>query len=689
MDRAALSVQDNHTFRTQEDFSADRLHYEKLSSDNLFATIATAGTARCATDEFRLSAIDVELLKQQTSFSDELIYAAARSAFQCPIDGAAQVIDATFGTKAGEVLRFLPPLEEREFLSPNWTAQQIGAALGLSLPFLLVHKGVAKCSAKLLGPASTINLNHSRLSTGEAMVTAGLHDGLLRETTQSRLGSEDLASNRVKQALLGASAMFALTRSSLMVRSLSIKDNDIGSKILSNDIVSSTLSGVPAGAVHAELESRLYRGTGAKQEDLIPSMISFSFFGGAFAAGKNLIGSKSQSSEVYFEHADKSHNAIAFRGPCENSQIGSFSTSKPLTAICRVRQFSEQAPAVLEGSNTDSTTLLSVQRIPDLRSDGMRKNHEVPREEVLDKIVELEVMFGIKIAPPDQSMRNPWKFWQGRPLAKADKLVTRVPEWSELIGLEAGLYRSAPSIENGLTYHFFEPPKVSGIAQDNISGGLYERRQIFFQPNTSRLKALPEPKMKGTAPGSTMQALATHENAHHGQFRYGLFDSKLLDPLALRLGWEKSEQNGMRTWLMKSADGQHFRFDKVNRQWIQVLDDTASASPVVLSSTDFQRRAAVRPVTDYFDEPLEMITEGTTFFRLGREHREYLFRTSPELYSVVKELDQLEIGKLLKRKNQTLIRDLEGRIVPQAADVAARIQALESQLADRSSIIGH
>lgn len=686
MDRVALSEQENYAFGSKDDFGADEVDHERLASINWFST---AGKVHCTPDKFRLSTIDTELLAEQTSFSDELVYAAARSALQGPVDGAAQVIDAAFGTKTGEALEFLPPLEEREFLSSNWTAQQIGAAIGMSVPFLLLHKGVSKCSGRLLGPASTVTSSHSARSTAEAMVTAGLYDGLLRETAQSRLSTEGLASNRIKQAVLGSSTMFALTRSSAMVSSLSIRGNNIGSKIFSNEIASCTLSGLPAGAFHAELESRLYRGTGATQEDLVSSMISFSLLGGGFSAGKSILGAKSRASEDYFEHTKNSPRETAFGVTGEPPSVGSLGTTKPLSAICKVRQSPEQPPAVSEGINTYPATLQSVQRIPDLRSDGMRKNHEVPREEVLDKIVELEVMFGIKIAPPDQSMRNPWKFWQGRPLAIADKLVTRVPEWSEVIGLEAGLYRSAPSIENGLTYHFFEPPKVPGIAKDNISGGLYERRQIFFQPNTSRLRALPEPEMKGAAPGITMQALSTHENAHHGQFRYGLIDSKLLDPLALRLGWEKSVQNGMQTWLIKSADGHQYRFDKVNRHWIQVLDDTASASPAVFSSKDIQRLAKVRPITDYFDEPIEMITEGTTFFRLGREHRDYLCRKSPELYSVVKELDQLEISKLLRRKNQTFIRDLEGRIVPETTEVTAQIQALESQLPNRTSLVAH
>ncbi|MBY0547163.1 MAG: hypothetical protein K2W95_07705 [Candidatus Obscuribacterales bacterium] len=682
MDRVSFSRQDNCTHVTQEHVASAVADFQTIAPVNSIESTKISQSMRSATGEIGLTATEGRLLAEKNSFADELIYSALRSTFQEPINGVAQLVDASVGTKSLDALKLMPAPDEHEFLSANWTAQQVGSILGMSVPFLLLHKGVGACSAKFLGPAARCSLTQSRRVASEAMVTAGLYDGLLKETAQSRLATEELADNRVKQALLGAATMGTLTRCSSTLSSLSRRQIGLGSRTLGNDLFSSTISGVPAGAVHAELESRLYGGTSARPEELAQSMISFTLLGGTFAAGKKLLSSKSPT---YHHETKMTQTKTECIVATEIPETSFVTRPKPGIASCKPRQSETQAPEFADSRSAENNSLQSVLRIPDLRMEGMRKNHEVPREEVLDKVVELEVMFGIEIAPPDQSMRNPWKFWQGRPLAIPDKLVTRVPEWSEVIGLEAGLYRSAPSIERGLTYHFFAVPKVPGMAQEHFSGGLYERRQIFFQPNTSSLKALHEPAMRGSALACNMQALSTHENAHHGQFRCGLNDSKLLEPIARRLGWEKSVFNGMQTWIMKTADGQSYRFDRVGRQWIHVPDEIGIATdPARLSSAEFQRRLKVRPVTDYFDEPIEMITEGTTFFRLGGEHRAYLCRKSPELYDVVKDLDQFEINKLLKPKNQPLTRDLEGRVVPETVELKAQIQALESEWQSRA-----
>jgi hypothetical protein len=99
-----------------------------------------------------------------------------------------------------------------------------------------------------------------------------------------------------------------------------------------------------------------------------------------------------------------------------------------------------------------------------------------------------------------------------------------------------------------------------------------------------------------------------------------------------------------------------------------------------LTSAQMRQEAKVPPITNYFDNPLEMITEGTTYFRFGAKTRFDLMRRSPDLYRVVNDLDHLEIEKAHGLKpdgGANLIRNPVGFLVENNEENRLLVESFE------------
>lgn len=282
------------------------------------------------------------------------------------------------------------------------------------------------------------------------------------------------------------------------------------------------------------------------------------------------------------------------------------------------------------------------------------------------KIEDLEARFGIKLSKRGDRVRNPFERASGVPF-----MATRGPSDRELVNLEGARGRSIPSFEGNLTIYFLDwMPHTSYRKRSWQAAGVHFCGAVYIGPD---------------CPDYTdywQRHLFTHEIAHHGQYRHRLFDNGF-DDIVAPLGWKTAKlANGLPVWTFEASSGHRYWFNRENRLWHR-LKVSEGGLPARLQdkpqipSCDMRKRALVRPISDYLDNPVEMITEGTTEFRMGPEEREKLLRKSPVLYRVVKALDQLEIRCSRLKQNRTCIRNIDGFLVQPDEDAAAWIDALE------------
>lgn len=244
--------------------------------------------------DLRLAQSDLLAVRVERSAGGELLHSAAYAGLQAPLSGIAQLTDRVAGTNILPSVTFMDTPKEQEFLSKKWHAQQAGAMLGMTVPFLLLHKGVGKCGEFAFGKIENTVANQTALMrrvVGESMVSGALFEGLLHPTNPAHcLPNEDLLVSRIKQSITGAATFGVLTGCATKLQTLAGCERSISASILRSEVGTTVVSGVPAGAINAELTSRLNRGTGATWHEAVQSMYAFSILGGAIAGGKHVYG---------------------------------------------------------------------------------------------------------------------------------------------------------------------------------------------------------------------------------------------------------------------------------------------------------------------------------------------------------------------------------------------------------------
>ncbi len=227
------------------------------------------------------------------SFLGDFVHSAAYSAVQEPISGLTQIADAVFQTKLLPEVQFISAPEQTQFGSANWHAQQIGGAVGMLLPFLMVGKGVkglmgagAASEAGLLSQRSMIGL-----TVKEAALTGFTYDAFLKPSEYQPGNLTSFLGSRMLNGATGAATFTALSLSGLGINGFAetkvAQQLRIGS-FLKNEAVAGVLSGVPAGAVSAELHALQAGRPVPTLQDLGQSVYSFSMVGGFLGAGHSI-----------------------------------------------------------------------------------------------------------------------------------------------------------------------------------------------------------------------------------------------------------------------------------------------------------------------------------------------------------------------------------------------------------------
>lgn len=221
------------------------------------------------------------------SWSEEFARAVAWGAVQSPLSGATQLVDKILDTDLEKSTRFMERPAATTLVDQS--AHMFGEMVGTAVPFLLLHKGVFFSGQRLFGKLES-NIAKDLISkrTLQASVATGLlFDGLLRPVFEEH--RQEFAATRMKNSLIGGITFGALSAGAIGLKSLVPARLGIASQLLRSDFGISVLSGIPAGALNAELTSLLYNGNLATTEQLISSACGFAILGGTMAAGARFV----------------------------------------------------------------------------------------------------------------------------------------------------------------------------------------------------------------------------------------------------------------------------------------------------------------------------------------------------------------------------------------------------------------
>jgi hypothetical protein len=275
--------------------------------------------------EVKLTTSDV--LGNRNTSSDnivsEFLHSAAFSALQAPTNGAAELVDKSCGTNLLPNVSLIERPQETRAFGSAWHAQQLGSIIGTTLPFLLLHKGVGTCGNAIFGKieqSASSKLLANRV-IAESMITGAMFEGTFRQSASDQLKDKGIFQSRFNQAVVGAATFGTLTGSSLGVQSALRAERGIVGAALRSEIVSTMLSGIPAGVVNAELTSRLSSGEHATGHHLFESIYSFSVLGGAIAVGKRLGGRTHAEANLSTRMSEYSRQARESGAPTLSERI--------------------------------------------------------------------------------------------------------------------------------------------------------------------------------------------------------------------------------------------------------------------------------------------------------------------------------------------------------------------------------
>lgn len=189
----------------------------------------------------------------------EFVNAAVYSAIEEPVLGLVQICDKTVGTQmyGGTERGFksvgISAPTPCKFGTDNWASQQLGSAVGMTLPFLLTQRAVKSGSSLVIGEARAYQgmrdaalLSRSSFAgfagreAGMAAVTGFTYDALLRPTHDDK---GDLLGSRIHAGINGAAIFTTLSASNLYLHRFGV----------TNPIASGLISSIPAGGMAAEL----------------------------------------------------------------------------------------------------------------------------------------------------------------------------------------------------------------------------------------------------------------------------------------------------------------------------------------------------------------------------------------------------------------------------------------------------
>lgn len=345
---------------------------------------------------------------------------------------------------------------------------------------------------------------------------------------------------------------------------------------------------------------------------------------------------------------------------------------------------------------------------------GLTQGLQSVKDFTADRIAKLEKTYKVSFAKPGEEADNTFERGENCRGVRGEMTYAAQATLPQIFAVEEALKRSRPSQmtadgKEGMKIYFLDrqimPQPVYGnkfalgIMVDEDKDG---RRALMMTPDGGKLP--PTAKDMGAGDERNLTWGITHEITHNSQVNYWTDDMRVPKYVSEGLGWdtlthEYGEGKHFDMHRLKGKNGELYINTRIdgchgNPVWISMNKDgrllnskgevvSEQAEAAQYTNEQVMERALVRPATYYFSNPKEMLSEGLTAYRAGRETRAKLFREAPEVYAVAAKYDEQEIAHYYGKNSAgetTHVRTPEGYLVEREPATITSIRQFEAGL---------
>ncbi len=234
-----------------------------------------------------------EVAKADPGFVPSLLHSAAYEGLQAPVQGLAQIVDQTAGTKLQKSVTFMDAPERAEFQSASWYGQQFGS-VGKLVPFIaayaVTHKAFtgAGLTKGTENAAKTLFSKSNGTHIAEIAVAGFATEAIFVPVVGADhkrgqpLSNFEFIEARAKNGAVGAITFATLSSGMIGLRHAGMAvENKAVKSVLTNNAFGAAISGIPTGIVSADTHARIVEGRSATNQERVESAYSMFIIGGA------------------------------------------------------------------------------------------------------------------------------------------------------------------------------------------------------------------------------------------------------------------------------------------------------------------------------------------------------------------------------------------------------------------------
>lgn len=324
---------------------------------------------------------------------------------------------------------------------------------------------------------------------------------------------------------------------------------------------------------------------------------------------------------------------------------------------------------------------------------GLEQLEKILKETKEAKRQEIEEKYQVKIAgldDPKPRQQVPQK--DGKPVA-GKELALREPKLKELLGIEAALEKAHPSQlpaegKDPLRFYFLKDSTyykdAKGVAtfESNIHGA----PAVIVEPNTLDKSPVSEKDRKKQifTDHHSIESVIIHELGHNTEdklFKTPEAKAAVYD----KLGWSAIPQDPkapqhpdeVANYMLRGPQGIGYAPAGIEpgRNWLRL--NKSGQVRGAIHPLSAARLAEVKPATQYFEGPHEVLAEGLTMLRLGDQYRSHMLNRDQKLYDTIKEIDQKELDVSFGQGK--FMRSYDGKVVEQSRENLRLLKEAEDE----------
>lgn len=266
----------------------------------------------------RLSRNPLVESSEHDGLATQAFLAAVHAGVENPATAIAQIADQATGSNSAAAVRSkfeaagLEQRESAEVGTSPWMVQQVGGALGLMVPFLLLRSGVKHAAARAFGEESLLAASHVG---AHSLKEAALREAALSGTTgfiyglaltpgdEKNVGTPAFYADRLKTGLADGASFVALSfihpyvSSGLTASSITLQNSTrfaafnrpLISEALKSPLLSDLISAVPSGMIMAEAHALRNGHTLPSSTELKESVAAMTVVGGTLGTAARKI----------------------------------------------------------------------------------------------------------------------------------------------------------------------------------------------------------------------------------------------------------------------------------------------------------------------------------------------------------------------------------------------------------------